>query len=528
MTRLAHLATFVASVAFAQVLPPPGVSQGGGSYVTAGQLATTGPMALFVDCSLGNDQNTCTAPGASACLTIEGAVAKLPFYIEDGVVITAATSSCAAGAYVNGMSFLVSGARKPTSQTVGPYLKITGSYATHTPTTGLQTGAVASATQGNAGLGSGAPSTWGTFTVTGAGWTVNDLKAHLAQLSGGTCTPTEYVQIDSNTATVATIIGQFPVLADATCSFSIVDPGTPITGVLPRPPGALGYAYSSTLGSAFYVTDINGAGYVGGTSAGSTVATLAQEPPISIEGFAFITGSSTTGVGVGGSAYVAVRYNKFTNMAQGVQIRDLGSFWIESNNFNSNVSGSSLVRSSGPDANMSMGGQYGRFFGNYMTGSTARGLNLKSGAIEILQNDFDTLSAGVFAGGGSTTVVTTVGNHFESNTTGLSYNAANLTAVQAQSDGDTFTSCTTAVLVSGASSLQFTNDPQLGSGNTTGLSINYLGEVTYTSAAHTAMTSTTDITFPVTGDNFSLTQLRAATPKKAILENLSDSFVLEL
>lgn len=502
--------------------------------VNGNAATTSGAMSLFVNCSTGSDSNNCLS-SASPCGTIDGARAKIPLIIQDNVSISVSANTCTAGAYVNGFTFMVNNARQPTSQTTGPSLLITGTYIADTPATGLQTGAVASSVQASGGLffGSGSPSTWGTFTVTGAGWTVNDLAGRLVQLTGGTCTPTEYVRVDSNTATVATIVGAFQVAPDATCTFNVVKPGTTISGVLARPPGVIQLGYSATTAAAFYVANNIGDGWTGGTNAGASPTsgnTNGQvDPIISIEGFAFATGTSATGITLnGGTEYAAVRFNNFTNPGQGIQARSGASTWVEANYMTSTTASSNLFRVTGPQANGSQSGSYSRFFNNYITGTTnANGITCKSGQCDIIQNSFNNINRGIFVGGGNP-VVATSGNHLNTCTTGISVTTGNnLSPVSLLSDGDTFTSNTTAVSMTGLAFLQFSTDPQLGSGNTTGLLVDFGCRVLYQSAAHTSMTSSTDIKFNTSGQTFTLVQLRAGLPKKMLADAVNGAEVLE-
>jgi hypothetical protein len=63
---------------------------------------TDADLDLFVDVA-GNDANDCTAPGASACLTIQGAVDKVPKRIRHKVTITVGVGEFA-GVVIEGFS----------------------------------------------------------------------------------------------------------------------------------------------------------------------------------------------------------------------------------------------------------------------------------------------------------------------------------------------------------------------------------------------------------------------------------------
>lgn len=519
MRRLLFL---VSSVALANPFPTgvvttPAPSGSSGSPVTQSQLYTQGPSTLLVS-TTGSDTGNCTV---SPCLTIDYARSQIPPNIQDNILVSVAAGTYTAGAYIAGFTFSVNNTRKPTSQTTGPALSFKcSSYSAATLASGSQTGTLTSATQGQTGtLSSGNPSIWGTFTVTGANWTVGDLAGHLIQITSGTGAG-ELAMIsktNANTSTVGTIDGIWAVTPDSSSHFAIVDPGCIINNVLPRPPGALGLAYSATNGSSFYVTNNVGTGWRGGgNNSGSSPYTGPAgtfEPPITIEGFKFTAGVQTaTAVGISGEEYVALRFNTLVNMGEGFEFAGIGGgVWIESNNCqNSGAASSACFRTIGNDAN-NAGHMYVRIFGNLLTGS-GRGMILRGGNGIIAQNDIETTGAsgGLFIGVGINMISS--GNYFVSEAVGIAMTAGappNMT-IALESNQDTFNNNTVAVQIN-SGKLWF-NQAQLGSGNTTGLLVTstagQIGPAWVEYDGASTMTSSTDIT--INGSSYTFAQLRAA------------------
>ena len=152
---------------------------------------TVAALTLYVD-PLGNDSNAGTAPGASACLTIRGALAKVPKRIRHAVTI-----NVAAGTYdgFNVQGFTI---ELPEENSRAVYLDIVGTMQAATLATGTSSG---TATAGTAGSGT----TYGTLTDSGQAWTVNDLVGKYVETTVSGLT--RAFPIASNTATVITIVG---------------------------------------------------------------------------------------------------------------------------------------------------------------------------------------------------------------------------------------------------------------------------------------------------------------------------------
>ncbi len=182
-------------------------------YRTTG--TATGALTFYVD-PTGNDANQCTSTGTAACLTIQGAVNKVPKLLQDLITI-----NVAAGSYAG---FIVSGfTMNPAVQKTGGIF-INGTLATVTPATGPGTG---TATAGTAGTNT----TYGTLTDSTQTWTVNDLRGKWVTITGGTGSGQIKV-ITSNTATAITIAGTWTA-PTGTSTYAIQSPASLITSAAP-------------------------------------------------------------------------------------------------------------------------------------------------------------------------------------------------------------------------------------------------------------------------------------------------------
>jgi len=161
------------------------------SILNSAVYATTGDFVLYVD-PLGNDANAGTLPGVGACLTVRGALAKVPKVIRHAVTI-----NVAAGTYegFNVQGFTI---ELPEDGSRAVYLDIVGTLSAATVATGTNSG---TSTAGSAGSGS----TYGTLTDSGQAWTVNDLVGKYVEVTVSGIT--RAYAIDSNTATAITIVG---------------------------------------------------------------------------------------------------------------------------------------------------------------------------------------------------------------------------------------------------------------------------------------------------------------------------------
>ena len=156
-------------------------------YVAPDSTATqsTATQTLYVS-TTGNDNNPCTSSGA-ACLTVAGALNKLPNTLRHN-----ATISVAAGAYAAPLSIT----RKDLTIVGGVTLSVTGTMSTPTLTTGTTSGTLTASAVGS----SSGPAT---ATDSGQSWTVNELKNKFIKFNSGTLNGQSF-PIASNTATVIT------------------------------------------------------------------------------------------------------------------------------------------------------------------------------------------------------------------------------------------------------------------------------------------------------------------------------------
>jgi hypothetical protein len=185
-----------------------GITQFGGQPV---QSATSAAIALFVD-PAGSNSNTCLASGAAnACLTIAGAVAKLPRFLQHSSTITVAS-----GAYTTG--FVSSALPTPVVIGQGIGLTIQGAMENSTVATGTATGTCTAAAAGS----SSGPAT---CTDSGQSWTVDNLKGKFITFSSGTLSGQSF-PIVTNSATVIT----FPsTTSSGTVAYTIQEPGAVFT-----------------------------------------------------------------------------------------------------------------------------------------------------------------------------------------------------------------------------------------------------------------------------------------------------------
>lgn len=234
-TRVRDAALFLLflAVAFYVATAEAQVSQGGhnagsgplqrGHFLKPEQYATQAALALFVD-PTGSDSNACTASGTSACLTIQGAMNKIPFLVNHPVTV-----DIAAGSYAGFL--LMNHSFAPTDTTTGAYISIRGAAQTNvTPASGSATGTIASVATDAVGFH--------VVTVTAAGWTVNDFSGRFLSLTGGTGSG-QVLPIISNTATTITVAGTFsPAPVGASTTFAVTSPSVLLTSAANLPAGS--------------------------------------------------------------------------------------------------------------------------------------------------------------------------------------------------------------------------------------------------------------------------------------------------
>lgn len=197
--------------------------------------ATTADLTLYVD-PTGSDSNPCTAPGASACLTIQGAINKSPKLLRNQVTI-----NIAAGTYVGalGTGFWDDNG---VQQTSGGLL-IDGALVTSTLATGSATG-----TALGAGQVAGSGSTFGVLCDSGAAWTSSDLIGRLIT----TASPANATfPITANTSTCATVAGTWNIPVTAQTTYTIQDPSVIIGTAVSLPAVPLSAASATNAGLIF-------------------------------------------------------------------------------------------------------------------------------------------------------------------------------------------------------------------------------------------------------------------------------------
>lgn len=203
---------FVSSGALAQDGTVVRRADMGWSAATRTKGVTTAALNLFV-ATTGLDTNTCTT-ALAPCLTIRGALNKVPLRIAHAVTITVA-----AGTFVGAIA---SGFTVESPDPDGAsYLLVQGTMIAATVATGTASG---TATSGTAVSGA----TLATLTDTSQAWTVDDLKGTMVYLSAGTGSgETKKFIIVSNTATAITVAGVMAAASGTT--YSILDWGTTLT-----------------------------------------------------------------------------------------------------------------------------------------------------------------------------------------------------------------------------------------------------------------------------------------------------------
>lgn len=209
--RFLLLFSLISAGAFAQdsALGPTsgGISRGNFLRIPDYRTPGTGLQTYFV-ATTGSDSNNCQVSG-SPCLTIQGALNKVPKLLRDQVTI-----SITAGTYGG---FTISGFTYDTSiQTATGGLLIDGALATSTLATGSATGTAA-----GAGQSAGSGSTFGVLCDSGATWTVNDLRGRFLTTALPTNTA---LAISSNTATCITVVGLMVLPVAAQTTYTVQDP----------------------------------------------------------------------------------------------------------------------------------------------------------------------------------------------------------------------------------------------------------------------------------------------------------------
>lgn len=466
-----------------------------GGFLRQDEYATEGALDLFVD-PAGDDGNDCLTL-ATACLTGQAAIDRIPKRIRDPVTITASAGSFAG---VNLSGFVTDTATDPA---VGAYIVLTGTLVNATLASGTATGTATGGTLGS-------DTTYGTIMTTNT-FTVNDLRARTVELTGGTGSG-QLREIVSNDVTTVTIAGAWSVAPDATTTYAIRD-STVITTAATRPalPGS-----SSAAGAAVLI--------MANRSPSDTTLSVPAAIVVQRMKLAPATGA---GLLVIGPQKIQARLTRIEPVAgNGVDLRDGASATIidssilppgtSSGIMVSNLAfagfirlDSSYIRGSGSAS------QSGIFLGPVgslmLTSSQIEnlgfpiGLNGSIGNAQINKSRLDCSaigsSSGIFAQASAT--VSQNGLGFGGTTSDVS-------------------NCTTAVDLSGRSALAILSGTWSGTGNTTALQGRRGASIQLSSAS--TLTGTTEISLD--GDAFTVAQMRA-TDSKAISNVTFGSTVFE-
>lgn len=202
------LSVLVAAAAVAVAQPGSGISRG--DALRRREYQTYGTVALFVDPS-GSDANACTSSGAAACLTLTGAVSKIPAQLRNNVTITVANGTYSDSAVLQGFRAI--------GGSVGLTLTVQGDFIGATLSSGSNTGTVTAITdQPDDG------SALGSVTDGAQTWTVNELRGSFVEFTSGAQVGS-WRPIISNTATTLAYAGSYatdPLVGD---TYRISRPG---------------------------------------------------------------------------------------------------------------------------------------------------------------------------------------------------------------------------------------------------------------------------------------------------------------
>lgn len=456
------------------------LAQGFGGGLRTGVLVgtrtreTTGALTYYVE-TTGSDGNNCNS-APTPCLTIQGALNKVPKTLRHPTTISVGLGTFSAGAYIDG--FLSdSELNDPNS---GAFLTISGTLQNATLATGTATGTATSGTAGSVGV-------YGTMTHTGQVWTINDLKGKILYLTGGTGSATEanrYRVIYSNTATVVTIVNAFTIAPDSSTTYQIADWGTVISGVLGTPKDT----NASTGSATSYSFQVG--------------ATSAPTSPVTFQRLKF---TGTNAIRANASTVTATEIN-VSPSSTGILLSG-GTFSL--NRSYLYMSGTSALVSLSDGAKITVANTY--FRGN----SSGVGVNSSSASrINATSGEFDALTSGVVIGSG--VEASLIGTHFHSTTNCIwagsdipsaigSYAASTQRVSLA---GVYLFTCGTGIYADTGSNFVSSSGVD-GNTNTTIISAKNGASVQINSSW--IVTGTTEIT--IDGTNTTFAVLRAATPK---------------
>src|SRR5574343_1931815 len=453
----------------AQAAPPPGFSSTGAAQLPVASYQTTEALNLFVD-STGSDGNSCTATGTGACLTIQGAINKVPKLLLHPVTITVGAGNFSGG-FVDGFT----SDNRLNDTPSGTYLQVNGTLTNATVATGSATG---TATGGTAGSGA----THGTLVDSGASWTTNDLRGKLVAILTGTGNG-QFRVIQSNTSTTITIAGTWTAPTSGS-TYAVQDWATVINGGVGTP-----------RLSSFNANAATAAGFrVGGSALGSARTTfrwlkfttangvdVRTDSTVQLAENAFATSAAPVLLQAG-SNVTAVR-NAFTIPAnQGAYTITVGTKSLTSQN--------NLYRGASQTGTRAIAGG-GCAFQTIWIGDAVENLldGIRSQNANISGSRFDSMTGACVTANGPGAAT------------------PNLIAATLQLDSNSFASCGTAIDVTPGAYVQVSNTS--GTGNTTAVKITFGGHAEM--ASSNTVTGTTEINMDGSASTFST--VRGLTPK---------------
>lgn len=419
------------STAFAQ---GPVVTRAGGLKKKAYQ--TYAAMTLYVD-PTGSDSNACTASGTSACLTLGGALLKVPIHIRHLVTINVATGTYTEVFRVQG--FFIEGANGAASTAA---LTITGTQAAFTVATGSNSGTVSSYT--NTSTTDGAHALLNDATQT---WTVNDLRGRYVTVTSGSGSG-EYHLITSNTATQLSLAAPFTAAPTGASVYAIRTPGPVFTGSNSYVGSVTGrgtitmtdLTFQPASGTAFFANVVPSLTQTRvrfvGTSSGITTANAALwGPALWVLSQVFVSAGTTNGFNLPTSRYTITEI-----------------FALCTSGTTCSGSGLNFATKAGTIVNLVTGTVAGPFTQQiYMDSSTSTPstniwLDCSAGGVGVL-SPAPTADQGNFAGRGWSATRA----YFNGCTTALSLNSGG----SHWAKNNIFTSVTNAVVLSGGARLTF-------------------------------------------------------------------------
>lgn len=194
---------FLPLVAMAQPGPGSGISRG--DALRQRQFRTFGNVTLYV-ATTGSDSNACVDVGAP-CLTINGAIAKLPKILQNNVTINVAAGTYA-GFTVSNFIFTAASATPPT-------FIVEGEMQTFTPATGSSTGTVTGGNVNADGLGE--------FNDSAQSWTPDELVGRFVRMTSGPASG-QARTVFANTATQLRVAHQWLTVPNTGDSYIIETP----------------------------------------------------------------------------------------------------------------------------------------------------------------------------------------------------------------------------------------------------------------------------------------------------------------